>query len=304
MGVKGLYSHLRPFRTETYVEDIPAATTAKPLRIGFDAMSLLYKYKAAYKEMYPLLEALKAKGHILLFVFDGKPPVEKEEEVAARREARQDAAAKAVTLKEQLTSAELTPRERQILEYSVARLEFQGWHMTRDIRHEVQQELWTRGIPYVKGLSEADQVLVDLVGAGKLDVVVSTDMDFLLSGVPQLWIPFRKHQDGFEVIETKEVLDAQAITQQQLLDAGILCGVEPLRGKVAVLPQVAFGWIYHYGSLEAILKSSVKDRGVDALRAEPALVDSSRRHFAAQEPWQARIRPDHLERFREFLEAL
>jgi flap endonuclease-1 len=267
-------------------------------------MSILYKYKAAYKEMYPLLEALKAKGHTLLFVFDGKPPAEKEEEVKERREARQDAATKAVTLKDQLTSAELTPRERQILEYSIARLEFQGWHMTRDIRHEVQQELWARGIPYVKGLSEADQVLVDLVGGGKLDVVVSTDMDFLLSSVPQLWIPFRKHQDGFERIELREVLESQAITDEQFRDAGILCGVEPLRGKVAVPPQVAFGWIYHYGSIEAILKSSIKDSSVEALRAEPALVESTRQHFAPRAPWDARIRPDHLERFRDFLAVL
>lgn len=304
MGVKGLYSHLRPFRTETYVEEIPAASAAKPLRIGVDAMSLLYKYKQAYKEMYPLLEAIKAKGHTLLFVFDGKPPVEKEEEVKERREARQDAAGKAVALKEQLASADLTARERQILEYSVARLEFQGWHMTRDIRHEVQQELWTRGIPYVKGLSEADQVLVDLVSAGKLDVVVSTDMDFLLSSVPELWIPFHKYKDGFEIIRLKEVLESQAITEDQFRDAGILCGVEPLRGKVAVLAQVAFGWIYHYGSIEGILKSSIKDASVDALRKDPALVDSARGHFAAQAPWTARIRPDHLERFRDFLTAL
>ena len=68
--------------------------------------------------------------------------------------------------------------------------------MTREIRHTVQQALWDMEIPYMKANAEADDALSELVGSGKLDVVVSSDMDFLLSGVPRLWIPFRTANDG------------------------------------------------------------------------------------------------------------
>lgn len=317
MGVKGFYSYLRPYRREIYPQDedggvlgalgAPSPSLSDPSaqgkRIGFDAMSILYKYKSNYKEIYPVLTALKAKGYKLLFVFDGKPPVEKEEEVQERREARQNAVNQAATLKEQLVTAELGERERQILEFSVARLEFQGWHMTRDIRHEFQRELWDLEIPYVKGLGEADVVLTDMVAAGKLDIVVSTDMDYLLSGVPKLWIPFRKHADGFEEIILEDVLQGEGLTAEALRDAGILCGVEPLRGKVHINAHTAFSWIRYYKSIEGLLASSVKDPHLQHLQGEGVL-NTVRRHFEPQVPWSNRIRPDHFERFKPFLESL
>jgi 5'-3' exonuclease len=303
MGVKGLYSYLKCYRREFY----PALLNGMGYRyrIGIDAMSLLYRYKAEWKEIYPLLDTLKAQSHKLLFVFDGKPPAEKEEEVKERREARQEAAAQAAVLKAQLATPnpDLGDRERQILEYSVQRLEHQGWHMTRDIRHEFQRGLWDRGIPYVKALGEADTVLMDMVAAGCLDVIVSTDMDFLLSSIPRLWIPFRKGADGFEEILLEDVLKGEGISDPALRDVGILCGVEPLRGKVSLNPHTAFNWIRYYGSIEGLLRSTIREKQLECLR-NPELLSAVRAHFQPQSPWHARIRPDHLERARKELEAL
>jgi 5'-3' exonuclease len=300
MGVKGLYTYLKAYRHDIYSQTLPAEPK---LRLGFDAMSMLYKYKGSFEDMYPGLKELKDQGHRILFVFDGKAPAEKEAEVTARRDARQDASHQATALKEYLTTKpDIQPKERKILEYSVARLEFQGWHMTREIRHAFQKELFKMGIPYLKGVGEADDVLVDLVAAGKLDVVVSTDMDFLLSGVPRVWIPFRKSYDGFEEILLAEVLEGEAMTAASLRDAGILCGVEPLRGQVNVISQTAFSWIRYYTTIEGVLKSNIVEPQLDVLRDEAKLA-AVRAHFDPK-PWESRIRPDHLETCRGFLEAL
>jgi 5'-3' exonuclease len=267
-------------------------------------MSILYKYKAAYTEIYPLLECLKSQGHRILFVFDGKAPVEKEEEVKERREARVGATAQATALKEYLAAAPPEDkRERQILEFSVARLEYQGWSMSRTIRKEFQEKLVALEIPFVKSTGEADDVLTDLVGAGKLDVVVSTDMDFLLAGVPRLWIPSRKGGDGFEEIVLVELLEGEGLTAAGLRDAGILCGVEPMRGEAVVVPPTAFGWLRYYKDIETLLLSAIQCPVLDALRDEDRL-DRVRRHFTAQSPWSARIRPDHYTLVESFLEAL
>lgn len=305
MGVKGLYTYLKPYRRDIYPQNQPLQP--HPLRIGFDAMSILYKYKGAYAELYPILTSLKAHGHRLLFVFDGKPPAEKEGEVAARKEARQEAVAQAAAIKEHLAAeggiGPSSEHERKILELSAARLEFQGWHMTRDVRHDFQKALWDMEIPYVKALGEADDVLADLALAGKIDVVVSTDMDFLLSGVQRLWIPFRKLADGFEEVELWNLLEGEGLSPAGLCDAGILCGVEPLRGQVSFGAHKAFEWMRYYQSLEALLASSVKDGQLDVLREEGRL-EAVRAHFKGAEDWRTRIRPDHFERFRDFLEAL
>jgi len=300
MGVKGLYTYLKAYRKNMYVDMI---VKEAPLRIGFDAMSMLYKYKSSFEDMYPMLRELKASGHILFFVFDGKPPVEKEAEVKDRREARESATNQATTLKKHLDTTVIQPTERKILEYSLARLEFQGWHMTRDIRHTFQRALWDMEIPYVKGVGEADDVLTDMIGAGKLDVIVSTDMDFLLYGCPRLWIPFRNHSNGFEEVLLPEVLEGEGLTLDGLRDVGILCGVELLRGKVNINSHMAFSWIRYYKSIEALLDSRIEDSQVQLLK-DVELLAKVRTHFTPKTPWEAQIRPDHFERCRAFMENL
>ena len=268
-------------------------------------MSMLYNYKANYADMYPTLKELLSQGHKLIFIFDGKTPVEKETEVKERRTIREGATQQASTIKEYLASeTSISKNERQVLEYSVARLEFKGWHITRNIRQAFQEALKDMGIPYMKAVEEADNVLVDMAAAGKLDVVVSTDMDFLLSGVKRLWIPFRiTSYDGFEEIQMDELLKGEGITEEGLRDIGILCGVELLRGKVSVNTNMAFSWIRHYKSIEAILESRIEEPQLDILK-DKELLEKVRQHFAPAVPWDIHIRPDHREYCKEFLDNL
>jgi 5'-3' exonuclease len=249
-----------------------------------------------------MLRGLKEAGHKLLFIFDGKSPVEKEAEVKERREVRDTAITQADTLRQHLLDPNLGAQERAVLEYSLARLEFQGWHMSREIRHKVQDTLLELGIPCVKAVMEADDALTELVGAGKLDVVVSSDMDFLLSGVPRLWIPFRSSNDGVEEILLSKVLEGENMTLDMFRDAGILCGVEGLRGKLSIQPAIAFSWIRYYKSVEGLLASTIKDPQFEHLT--PEVIVKNRESFTPGMAWKEQIRPDHYERCAAFLEAL
>jgi len=269
MGVKGLYTYLRPYRQSILPDMVDA------VRIGIDAMSLIYKYKSEYKALFPYLETLKHKGHQMTFVFDGKAPAAKEDEINDRRAARATADASAAALKVQLDDATLTQKERQILEFSVSRFEHQGWHLSREVRHDVQAELARQEIPWIKAAEEADTVLVEMARTGKIDVVMSTDMDFILSGVPRLWIPGR---DSYEEVLLADIMHGEGLTADGIRDAGILCGVEPLRGKISVPPKVSFGWLRHYGSMEALLARRVDLVALDPLRVEGEL-EKVRGHF-------------------------
>ena len=299
MGVKGLYTYLRKYRRNISTQTIPSTPL---LRIGVDAMSMLYKYKSAYADMYANLKEMKDNGHIIIFVFDGEAPVEKEAAVKERRDARQGATDQATVLKEHLSMAIISDKERKILEYSVERLEFQGWHMSREIRHEFQNELSKMSIPFIKAIHEADDVLIDLAAAGKLDVIVSADMDFVISGAKRLWIPFRNSYDGFEEIVIDDVIDGEGIDRAALLDAGILCGVEPLRGHLNTTPSTAFAWMRYYKSIENLLNSSVQYKQLDSVR-DPLVLESVRNHFKPH-PWDSRIRSTNLEMYKSFLDTL
>jgi 5'-3' exonuclease len=303
MGIKGLYSYLKHYRDQIDLE----VQKGPPLRIGVDAMSILYRYRGDTEAIVKIIAALRTNGHKVFFVFDGKPPPEKEREVAARRDAKETAAASAASIAAFLGSAEaaaLPQRDRAYLELSLERSKSESWHMTRDSRRAFQERLWKEGVPYVKSMSEADDVLMDLVNAGKLDVILTTDMDYLLAEAPTLWIPTRRGGMDFEQVRLADILEGEALTPAAFQDACLLCGTEEREGAKGVPPHTAFAWMRHYGSLEAALRSNLSDRTFRAMFPDVAAIGAARQARATASGAYERIRPDHLERVREFLDGL
>lgn len=302
MGIKGLYSYLKHYRTDIDLR----SQTGPPLRIGVDAMSILYRYRGNTVVILDLMRLLGSAGHRLFFVFDGKPPAEKEREVIHRREAKGEAAAAATAIQEFLetpAAAEMTGRDRAVLEQSLARNKAESWHMTRDTRRAFQDRLWEASIPYVKGLGEADDVLADMVAAGKLDCILSTDMDSLLSGVDRLWIPSRKGDALVEEIVLGEVLEGEGFGLGAFRDACLLCGTEEREGMRGVPAHTAFAWIRHYGSLEGVAASSVADRTFRQMFPGEEAITAARLRLQSRGLTE-RMRPDHVERVKDFLGAL
>lgn len=285
MGIRGLYTYLKHYRTAF---DLRSKT--QPLRIGIDGMSFLYRYKEQKEEILLVLRKFKELGHKIFFIFDGKPPAEKEAEITARKDARQTAATAASTLETFLQSEsakEIDEASIQFLEDSLKRSQTRSWNATRTIRRAFQDVLWDEEIPYVKSISEADDVIIDLYAGEKLDVVMSSDMDYLVAGIGRLWIPSQKGIFWFEEILLDDVLVGEEMTKPQLLDMGTLSV------DYGVHCDTAFTWLRHYGSLQVILKSP-------SININRESQQDSR--FKPQEVY-SRIRPDHLERVKSILDS-
>jgi len=285
MGIKGLYTYLRGYRKN--IEPFQVS----PKRIGVDALSLLYKYKGDTKEILSLLKGLHEAGHKILLVFDGKPPPEKGPEIQTRKDLKMGAAGQAMLIQDFLNTTDATSldiKARKFLEQSLSRCTTQSWYVTRDMRRAFQDNLWDAGVPYVKSISEADDVLVDLYKGGKLDVILSTDMDYLAAGVECLWTPSKLGQ--FEEILLSQLMQGEGVDYEQFVDVCILCR--------NVTCEQAFTWMRHYKSMDAIMDSSLK--GMHRLEYS---LDMERMKFSHKEAY-SRIRPDHLERVRNFLDAL
>ena len=247
MGVKGLYSYLRPHR-----KPLDPTTIPKGL-IGVDALSVLYKFRGKTDAILAFLEAFK--GATFLFVFDGKAPETKKEEVDSRRAKRNDAKEEATVLKAYLddpeTSAALEERDRKVIERKIHTLENGAWSMTRDARHAFQDVLRHNNIQFVKAKGEADDVLMSLWSDNKLVGIISADMDFLVAGVERLWIPGLA---GAEEIRLSAILAKEELTMSAFMDAAILCGVSTGYTFVNMYPQKAFTFMRHYGSLEVLAR--------------------------------------------------
>jgi len=253
MGVKGLYSYLRPHR-----KALDSTTIPKGL-IGVDALSVLYKFRGNTDAILTFLEPFRKAGCKLLFIFDGKAPEAKREEVDDRRTKRNDAREEATALRAYLENPEtqetLEERDRKIIERKISVLENGAWSMTRDARHAFQDVLRSNGIQFVKANGEADDVLMSLWSDNKLVGIISADMDFLVAGVERLWIP---NAICAEEVLLSDVLKKEEITMSSFIDAAILCGVSTGYTFLNMYPQKAFMFMRHYGSLEKLANRQPK----------------------------------------------
>jgi len=245
MGVKGLYSYLRPHR-----KPLDPTTIPKGL-IGVDALSVLYKFRGDTDAILTFLEPFKANA-TFLFVFDGKAPETKKDEVDSRRTKRNDAKEEATVLKAYLDDPEtriaLEERDRKVIERKIHILENGAWFMTRDARHAFQDVLRHSGIQFVKAKGEADDVLMSLWSDHKLIGIISADMDFLVAGVERLWIPGMHAEE----VRLSAILEKEELSMSAFMDAAILCGVSTGYTFVNMYPQKAFTFMRHYGSLEVL----------------------------------------------------
>lgn len=245
MGVKGLYSYLRPHR-----KPLDPTTIPKGL-IGVDALSVLYKFRGDTDAILTFLEPFKANA-TFLFVFDGKAPETKKDEVDSRRTKRNDAKEEATVLKAYLDDPEtriaLEERDRKVIERKIHILENGAWFMTRDARYAFQDVLHHRGIQFVKAKGEADDVLMSLWSDHKLIGIISADMDFLVAGVERLWIPGMHAEE----VRLSAILEKEELSMSAFMDAAILCGVSTGYTFVNMYPQKAFTFMRHYGSLEVL----------------------------------------------------
>ncbi len=237
MGVKGLYSYLRPYRKSPQFEET--------FCIGIDVLSLLYKYRGDLVKIESFLNSYLQRGFSFVAVFDGKSPESKQEEVSERRKKRDEAQKQMVEIKKYLESndsSHLDEKARGLLQKKVSELEFgDAWFVSRALLQNFKELLQKKEIEVYKAKEEADDVLMALYNSGKIRCILSTDMDFLVMGIEHLWIP----GDMLEEIKMVDVLMNECVTIVQLQDIAILC-------RDNIPTSRAFSWIRFYGTIETV----------------------------------------------------
>src|SRR5262250_301261 len=141
----------------------------------------------------------------LVFVFDGKPPILKLEEIARRRsikeryDAEHASAIEAGDLAKAYSKATMTSR------------------LTRDVANEARQLLTLMGLPVVQAPSEGEAQASYMAGKSSVWAAASKDYDCLLFGAPRLL--------RFLTISGKEFLPSNGTFRPivpELIDAGAL----------------------------------------------------------------------------------
>jgi 5'-3' exonuclease len=253
MGVKGLYSCLKQYSTEVVQEDL------SPLRIGLDAYPFLYKFKYDLNSCIQLFQTLKSAGHSLTIFVDGNPPKEKMEELAQRRQQREQAYKQAEALKTFLNDSEksgsLDEEARLLIQKQIALYEVESYSIKKETREEflrrVREEM---EIPILMCEGESDDMLIQASLKKEVDVIIANDMDLFVGGVERLWMLGKTHSDPlFLEFRRDEISKTLGIHSKSWMDVAILAGYEKAPHLKRTSAQQAIVWIRYYGSLENLL---------------------------------------------------
>ena len=186
----------------------------------------------------------------LVFVFDGKPPSLKLEEIARRRsikeryDAEHASAIEAGDLAKAYSKATMTSR------------------LTRDMANEARELLTLMGLPVIQAPSEGEAQASHMAGKSSVWAAASKDYDCLLFGAPRLLRfltisgkEFLPSKGAFraitpELIETSTLLKHYGLTREQLIDVAILIGTDFNDGVKGIGPKKALKLVAEFGSID------------------------------------------------------
>jgi flap endonuclease-1 len=221
----------------------------------------------------------------VVFVFDGRPPVEKAAEITRRRavreryEAEATAARRAGDFARAYSKSTMTSR------------------LMPEMVADAKELLRLMGLPVVQAPSEGEAQAAHMARRGDVWAAASKDYDALLFGAPRLvrfltisgreFLPAQRSSRPItpELINVQRMLDALEITHAQLIDLGLLVGTDFHPGVNGIGPKKALALVTRHGAIEH-MPSEIRDAfGIDLPRLrqiylEPEVHDDYRVEFS------------------------
>lgn len=178
-----------------------------------------------------------------IYVFDGKPPQNKQDVLDKRN-------AKVTNAKESMENITLTEEEKNNLEKKTVRL-------TKEYINDIKQLLDLMGVSYVQANGEAEAYASEMCRQGLVDYVVTEDMDTLAFGCPKMIRTCLdksiKRSDVISIIDLECVLKNFDMNYTQFLDMCILCGCDYCTNIPRIGNKTAYNLIKKHGSIESML---------------------------------------------------
>ncbi len=295
-------------------EEIPLEQLAGK-RIAIDALNMLHQFVSIIRQRdgEPLMDS---KGRITshlsgifyrtanlveigikpIYVFDGEPPLLKQETLRRRALTREEAERE---WKEALERGDLVDARKYAQ---------QAGRVTEEMVEQTKRLLDLMGIPWIQAPSEGEAQAAHLVEKGDAWASASQDFDSLLFGAPvlvrNLALTGRRKLPGKDAyvevkperIELKKVLDSLGISREQLIDIGVLVGTDFNEGIKGIGPKRALELIRKYGSLEKIVELKLFQFDVDPLQVKEIFL-----HHRVTDDYKIEWREADPEGIKEFL---
>lgn len=261
MGIKGL--------TKIINKESPDAINTEQLyklsgkKVAIDTSLFLYKYLMNVRHNGKNLETKNSKctSHISgifyktvlylslnitpIYIFDGKPPDEKNDLIKDRKD-------KANKAKDKLKLN--NNNEKDKLKY-----EKQSIRINKEHIDDIKKLLELMGVKYLHMEGEAEAIASELCRINYVDYVVTEDMDTMAYGCPKLIRSCLdkkiKRNDFISVIDLSTIINNLKLTNDKFLDLCILCGCDYCTNIPKIGQVKALQIINQYDTIEDFINS-------------------------------------------------
>jgi 5'-3' exonuclease len=196
-------------------------------KIAVDISVYLYKYEAdetLIENIYLMLSIFRHHNITPVFIFDGKPPPEKNELLQKRKANKVEAKNEYYKLKELLDNIDTT--EKQDIIYNMDQLKKQFVFINREKTEKVKNLIRAYGSTYYDAPGEADELCAMLVIKKKVWACLSEDMDLFVYGCNRVlrYISLTNHT--VVLYYMKGILNQLNMTQKEFREICVLSGTD------------------------------------------------------------------------------
>lgn len=204
----------------------------KGWRVAVDTSIFMYRYKeqdVLLENMFNLVNLMKKHEIIPCFVFDGKPPEEKNAVLKARRQEREVAEAEykklANTDVDDKTVEEKNEiaKKLEVLKQKMTRITMEDIYYVRDL-------LDGMGIMWVEANGEADVLCARLCIKKHVDACLSDDMDMFVYGCPIVWRHISLLQETVFSYDLDKICKGLELTRNELREVCVVSGTDYSHG--------------------------------------------------------------------------
>jgi flap endonuclease-1 len=227
MGIKFLNQFLRNKCNNSIAKINIADLTNK--KIAVDISIYLYKYEGTdtlLENIYLMLSIFRHHNIIPVFIFDGKPPPEKNELLKKRQEDKAAAKNEYNKLKEQIELNGLSDDEKQEMIISMDQLKKQFVYMNHKKIEKVKELIRAYGATYYDAPGEADELCALLVNTNKVWACLSEDMDLFVYGCKRVLRYISLNNQTAILYYTKGILKELNMNQKELKEICVLSGTD------------------------------------------------------------------------------
>jgi 5'-3' exonuclease len=247
-------------------------------KVAVDTSIYIYKFKAAMGESWlngflNLVSCLRSNLVHPCFIFDGKPPVQKEEEQQARRNERDKLMSTNQTLMKDIDlyyeSGEITEGVRKLAgdgPFDIRTVEERMDKKNDQVVHVKSEDFDTLKIlfeackiPYYVSLEEAEKLCSKMCIDGVVDAVLTDDSDVIAYGTPISISRLNTRSGGCFVMDSENLRTRMGMTESQILDHCIMCGTDYNKNISGIGAMTAYKHIKTYGSIDLFAANTNTD---------------------------------------------